>query len=243
MPFFDPSHYRACAQPFAPRSTNALLHYAFVGRYEGYATSPYFDTAYYSANNHDVRYSGTDPLLHFTRRGWKEGRCPSPMVNSDRFFRAVRKKVGSNHESRQDDDAEATVAVESQIRHLLWTAAPPSDADWEALPVPKRREPVHADVIVPVFTGMAETLRCLYNVLRFRQETAFELVVINDMSPDMQLVHTLRHLAARGFFTYLNNDVNWALSNPPIAGSGFIWIGMSCCSIPIPNPTTTGWID
>jgi GT2 family glycosyltransferase len=208
MPFFDPIHYRACARPFKPQSINTLLHYAFVGRYEGYATSPYFDPAYYSAHNHDVKYSGMDPILHFTRRGWKEGRCPSPMVNSDRFFQAVRKKAGSNHTSKQDDEAEATVDVESQIRDLLWRTSPPSDADWEALPVPERREPVHVDVIVPVFAGMAETLQCLYNVLRFRQEAAFELVVINDASPDMQLVYSLRRLAARGYFTYLTNDVN-----------------------------------
>jgi O-antigen biosynthesis protein len=208
LPFFDPVHYRACAGRVIPRLFNTLLHYSFVGRYEGYSTSPCFDTAYYLTHNRDVAYSGMDPLLHFTRWGWKEGRCPSPMLKQDLFFKTVRQKTLSNHAVSPDVVPCSDVDVESWIRQMFWTTSTPSDADWKALPIPKRQEPVQVDVIVPVYRGMAETLRCLYNVLRFRQETAFELVVINDNSPDIQLVQALRRLAERGYFSYIDNKVN-----------------------------------
>ncbi|MFM7784675.1 MAG: glycosyltransferase, partial [Gammaproteobacteria bacterium] len=53
MPLFDPVYYRAHAGEGALGS-NALLHYAWVGRYRKVATSPWFDTDYYLRLNRDV---------------------------------------------------------------------------------------------------------------------------------------------------------------------------------------------
>ena len=58
--------------------------------------------------------------------------------------------------------------------------------------------PDAVDVIVPVYKGRAETLRCLYSVLAASCSTSFELIVINDASPDEQLVKELQRLAGQG---------------------------------------------
>ena len=54
------------------------------------------------------------------------------------------------------------------------------------------------DVIVPVHGAAAATRRCLESVLAARQQTAFELVVVDDASPDPELVRYLRGLAGAG---------------------------------------------
>ncbi|PIQ13986.1 MAG: hypothetical protein COW70_01700 [Hydrogenophilales bacterium CG18_big_fil_WC_8_21_14_2_50_58_12] len=67
---------------------------------------------------------------------------------------------------------------------------------------------VHVDVIVPVYKDKQLTLRCLYSVLAAKQQTAFELIVINDASPDGELVSCLQELKRQGLITLIENDVN-----------------------------------
>lgn len=67
---------------------------------------------------------------------------------------------------------------------------------------------VKCDVIVPVYDGHAETLNCLVKVLQSKNETPYELIVINDASPNEWLVKDLEQLAAAGLFTLLHNKRN-----------------------------------
>jgi GT2 family glycosyltransferase/glycosyltransferase involved in cell wall biosynthesis len=64
------------------------------------------------------------------------------------------------------------------------------------------------DVIVPVYKGRPETLRCLLSVLNSIDKTPYELVVINDCSPDAELVADLQRLSVHGLFSLLGNDRN-----------------------------------
>jgi GT2 family glycosyltransferase/glycosyltransferase involved in cell wall biosynthesis len=63
-------------------------------------------------------------------------------------------------------------------------------------------------VVVPVYKGHLETLRCLHSVLVARTSTPFELVVINDASPDKKLAADLEQLAEQGLFTLYRNSSN-----------------------------------
>lgn len=87
-------------------------------------------------------------------------------------------------------------------RELVWEQA----ETWSA-PVLASEQAI-VDVIVPVYGGYAETLACIRSVLRARAMTQFELVVINDCSPDLLLKNALRQLAAVEGFTLLENDLN-----------------------------------
>lgn len=64
------------------------------------------------------------------------------------------------------------------------------------------------DVIVPVYRGVEETLACLHSVLGAQTTTVFELIVLNDASPEAPLVARLDELAAQGKLTLLHNDEN-----------------------------------
>ncbi|HYT92900.1 MAG TPA: glycosyltransferase, partial [Gemmataceae bacterium] len=64
------------------------------------------------------------------------------------------------------------------------------------------------DVIIPVYKGLTETLRCLQTVLSAKTTIAHEVVVINDSSPDLLLACSLRMMSNKGLITLLENPVN-----------------------------------
>lgn len=90
----------------------------------------------------------------------------------------------------------------------------PSSDDWQALAHTRRGKAVQPDgvqpvaVIVPVYKGYNETLRCLYSVLAAECDTPFTLTVINDASPDYKLVEKLRQLQEQGLFELISHDMN-----------------------------------
>jgi GT2 family glycosyltransferase/glycosyltransferase involved in cell wall biosynthesis len=64
------------------------------------------------------------------------------------------------------------------------------------------------DVVVPVYKGLDETLRCLRSVLLALPSSRYELIVVNDASPDPILTSCLRDIAERGSITLLENPLN-----------------------------------
>jgi len=68
--------------------------------------------------------------------------------------------------------------------------------------------PPVVDVIVPVYDGLAETLRCIFSVLIARQATPYRLLMINDCSPNPELVTWLEWLAQIGVGDLVSNPVN-----------------------------------
>jgi GT2 family glycosyltransferase len=181
-PLFDPSHYRGQAKARLA-GVNTLLHYAWVGRHLGHSPSAWFDLPYYLAHNKDVARAGVDPLRHYLLHGRLEGRLPSPQVAPYPFPLA----------------ASATP----------WQL--PADVIAHAATVPLKRSGAVAtrvDVIVPVFRGFSETVRCLESVLRAPTQIPFELIVIDDCGPDETLTDWLTHQAEQGAFTLLRNASN-----------------------------------
>jgi O-antigen biosynthesis protein len=64
------------------------------------------------------------------------------------------------------------------------------------------------DVIVPVYRGYDDTLACIHSVLASGNTTAHELVVINDASPEPDLVNALEAIAAQGLIDLVRNETN-----------------------------------
>ena len=80
-------------------------------------------------------------------------------------------------------------------------------AAWPGKAVNSGRQ-TSVDVIVPVYRGMEETLRCLWSILRAKVETAYELIVVDDCGPEPQLTAKLAELAQLGRFVLLRNPRN-----------------------------------
>ncbi len=218
LALFDPDYYRARAE-CRLTCVNALLHYTYVGRYLRISPSPWFDIDFYLAVNKDVARAGFDPLHHFLNWGGAEGRSPSPQFDSAYYLRTnpqvAQRRINpllhylrmGRFEGRPTMPSENDLCAEIVLGNACQAAMPENEA-WAAL---AQRADIHnaaVDVVVPVYKGRAETLRCLYSVLTATNTTAYELVVIDDASPDAMLAADLERLAARKLFTLLTNLEN-----------------------------------
>ena len=226
MQLFDARHYTGQLEGRRHPGVNRLLHYALEGRRRGLSPCAWFDPAYYLERNADVRSSGVDPLTHFVNWGWKEGRRPAARFEPTA---GSRQSLMQRLAVARPPEGEAPQPVDPLKRYLLeglpagarplephllpW--AVPSRLDgrdyldlsaWRGLPRPSAQPQV--DVIVPVYAGAQETLRCLWSVLSAACETPFELVVIDDSSPEPALSAHLRELAALGLVHLLVNEHN-----------------------------------
>ncbi|MGQ9811819.1 MAG: glycosyltransferase [Dissulfurimicrobium sp.] len=64
------------------------------------------------------------------------------------------------------------------------------------------------DIIIPVYKGEIETKNCIDSVLSYKQDTPFEIIVVNDNSPDMFIYEYLCDLSDRGLITLIHNPEN-----------------------------------
>lgn len=119
------------------------------------------------------------------------------------------------------DNPDLRVAGADPLRHYVargWAegrvGAPhdgnPVEPSFDHLPgrkdAPQRAGSV--DVIVPVHGARQETLCCLHSVLAAKTEIPYRLIVIDDASPDHDLVEALRRLDRSGHVHAVFNDRN-----------------------------------
>lgn len=220
MVFFDPVYYRSHVRGRTKR-VNALLHYAYIGRYRRISPSPWFDVDYYLSHNKDVARAGIDPLLHYLKWGGLEGRSPCPQFDGSYYLRSYPDVVAARinplihylffgrikglrtlpeHRDATSPDAQTGGAYHPVI---------PGHEAWSLLRPRGEVRAAEVDVVVPVYNARIETLRCLYSVLSALCDTPFSLIVINDASPDLDLVEDLQRLAHLGLFTLLSNSENY----------------------------------
>lgn len=211
QPLFDTAYYLAQVEHDpAARLANPVLHYAFVGRHWGLSPSPHFDPEFYLDANPDVAGSGMDPLLHFIRFGGSEGRSQSRHFNSREYLLA-RQEIGRGTNPLLhylQTGAEAAWSKQPRTPRGADAHPVPEWRDWAGrLPARPSGEPL-VDVVVPVYRNRQLTLRCLYSVLSAPVRTPYELVVVDDGTPEPELAQALRGLADAGLLTLLTNEVN-----------------------------------
>jgi O-antigen biosynthesis protein len=204
---------------------NRLLHYALWGRFAGLRTSVWFDSGHYLRVHRDVAASGIDPLRHFINDGWREARSPVPgfAVGSDsgqsllkRLSRLAGQSGGGAQASLDNfllsglPDG-APLPLQGRVPWVPHRVLDGQDfllqSTWQGLAARSVSASTFA-VIVPVYAGVQETLRCLWAVLSAPCRTPFELLVVDDCSPDPALSAMLVQLAQKGLLRLLVNPDN-----------------------------------
>lgn len=218
MAVFDPQCYRKSTSGWT-RQINALLHFSYVGRYGKANPSPWFDVEYYLKNNKDVARTGIDPLRHYLEWGGLEGRSPcaqfdgayylkkNPDVCEARINPLLHYLQHGRFEGRRTVPA-FYLGYPKDVGEEMPAALLPSEEEWQDLNVKQSDIEPLIDVVIPVYKGREETLRCIYSVLSASCNIPYELVVLNDASPDKELVDDLHTLASRGLFRLLENEEN-----------------------------------
>ena len=176
-------------------------------------TSGLFDADFYVGQG--AACGNCDPLAHYLEIGWKLGLDPGPAFSTTGYLGAhpdvcaaginplLHYMLHGRQERRECPDPRR-VLKSNPVR----TPVEPAGPDWDALRTrPASGEPV-VDVVVPVFQGRAETLRCLFSVLSSKPALPFQLIVIDDCSPDAGLSAEMKRLAQAGHFSLHTNPEN-----------------------------------
>lgn len=221
-PLFEPFYYRAHYSELA-WSKNSLLHYFHKGWLLRFSPSENFDINFYLRHNKDVSFSLKEPMLHYFRYGGLEGRSPNPKFDGLFYLKTYQeclqmKITPLEHYLFFGRSAGYFTSSDVQIRnyHISKSPSNKSIAKYKRTIFIKGLKPLKfnvppvVDVIIPVYSGYEESLRAIASVLVSGKisKTAFELIVINDASPDDRLNKILDKLAKKKLFTYIKNSKN-----------------------------------
>jgi len=201
-PLFDGEFYLAVHPDVAASGMDPLTHYVLFGSLEGRRPHPWFDPAFYRSRNPDVAQARVETVQHYLEHGAAEGRDPHPLFDTlfyrEEYGHTLKGLTPLEHfalDGRRQGNR--TNAMECVERFLPAAISP--------LPPARGRQ---VDIVVPVYKGLDETRACLESVLAARNREPFELIVINDLSPEAALTDWLREGSATGAFTLLENEAN-----------------------------------
>jgi GT2 family glycosyltransferase/glycosyltransferase involved in cell wall biosynthesis len=124
-------------------------------------------------------------------------------------YKTIRRLLGPSRKGIPGTDPKID-AIAPHARPVSPRPKAPDATAWDELAGGARapRRPPVVDVIVPVYRGHDDTLACLHSVLASRNVTAYELVVIDDASPEPDLAAALDAIAARGLIDLVRNPAN-----------------------------------
>jgi GT2 family glycosyltransferase len=98
------------------------------------------------------------------------------------------------------------------------------------------------DVIVPVYGSRTLVMECLLSVLDAKNELQSELIVIDDASPDPELIAELRRMSKQCSFTFIENTTN--LGFPGTANRGMrIHEDRDVVLLNSDTKVASGWLD
>jgi GT2 family glycosyltransferase/glycosyltransferase involved in cell wall biosynthesis len=206
---------RRWVRTFLPRAHRGAAEISRVGRAENLAdqralvaASGLFDAEFYLRRCPRAAASGVDPIEHFLLDGWRHGIDPGPGFSIEHYLAAnadVRDtEVNPLLHYLTYGKAEGRSLVRSPERagadRAVKRAVAPTPEEWKAVVAAWKDPPgvPVVDVLVPVYCGLDETMRCIFSVLSEPQRTPYRLVVIDDCSPDDDLRAGLDEIAARG---------------------------------------------
>jgi GT2 family glycosyltransferase/glycosyltransferase involved in cell wall biosynthesis len=198
--FFDAAWYSARYPDTTGAERDPIVHFIRHGLAEHRDPNPFFDSNWYLEHNPDVSVSGMHPLLHYLQSGAPELRNPHP--NFDAVWYAGQHPESAANPLLYHLRIGRPLGFPTEKPFDLGAYLPSQSA---ALNLPSR---LVVDVVVPVYRGLEETKRCIQSVLAARGKPLGRIIVVEDRSPDPDLVAWLAELAAQGAITLLRNPRN-----------------------------------
>ena len=178
--------------------------------------SKLFDEEYYLRKYSDeIAASGMSPALHYWKIGGGMGFDPSEHFSGSRYLSEYPEVQRANmnpllhyllhgsHEGRHIFPVASTAAKPRA----------PSASAWDDLEIQLRsadQPPTLVDVVIPVYRGLHETANCIYTVLQSKLKgvLGFDVVVVDDASPEPALSRLLDDLSTRGMIKLSRNPKN-----------------------------------
>lgn len=169
-----------------------------------------FDAAHYAAaaGLGPGRPAG-EAALHYLLVGSRRGLSPNPAFDPERYRRDNPDSVVEGYEALAH--ARRFGVLQRRLAGSFEAAAPAVPGLGEILAgAPQGREgpAPEVNVVVPVYRGTDDALRTLGHVLASRNTCRFDIVVVDDASPEPETRAALDALAAHGLVRLLRNERN-----------------------------------
>ncbi|MDQ2763167.1 MAG: glycosyltransferase, partial [Pseudomonadota bacterium] len=195
--FLDADWYKARYPDIAAGDIDPCQHFIRYGAAEKRDPNRFFDSAWYVEHNSDVAASGLNPLLHYAQAGAAELRNPHPRFDAV-YYVEQHPDAASNpllYHLRVGLARGYLTEKPIDIRDYLPSENP-------ALPLPNG---VFADVVIPVHREFQDAACCIRSVLADRALPLARIIVIDDRSPEAELIGWLRDLADEGQIYLIRN--------------------------------------
>ena len=181
-----------------------------------------FDDAFYLGTYPELRKLRIGPVRHYIMAGWKQGKDPNELFSTKAYLEMYHDvadmKVNPFQHYVVHGREEGRIAVVSGARRkallrpseaLVVPPTPPEEL-WATLPRrvidPPSRHAVN--VVIPVYRSLEHVSATLQSVLASPCETPFEVVVIDDCSPEPEVSALLARLGESGHIRLLVNEHN-----------------------------------
>ncbi len=170
-----------------------------------------FDSAFYYKEYPDVASANVHALTHYVDYGWREGRNPNALFWTKyylaRYPEVQRSRLNPFYHYLTSGREKGFKP--NPMGSSFWERPrAPTDSQWSTAKPAVTPGGSDVSVVMPVYKGYDDTLAAIFSVLANPQRLKFELIIINDKSPDDRLTDALRRLAEKGLFVYAENDEN-----------------------------------
>ncbi|MBU3560604.1 glycosyltransferase [Polynucleobacter hallstattensis] len=162
--FFDKSWYKARYADINNSKLNPIDHYIKFGAKEGRWPNPFFDSGWYLKAYSDVDISGLNPLLHYVKYGISEERPLSNKFFSDQFLikfplQGIARRIKGKSKLNKGE-------IKNELSRI-----------------PTSSKPL-VSIIIPVYGKLEYTIQCLISISVYPPKIPFEIIIIDDCSPD-----------------------------------------------------------
>jgi len=186
--------------------------------YERKVLKENFDYDYYIETYEDIKNSGVDPLHHYITYGWKENRNPTPYFDTE-WYRSNIEIGNMNPFSHwllvgkyfynlgKTNKQIATLEHKREERDTSLFIIDPEKyeiKDYIRLVAPKYENP-KVSIIIPAYNQAKYTMACIETILTNTKDVTFEIIVMDDKSPDKEAREIGKYLEN---ITFISNEVN-----------------------------------
>jgi GT2 family glycosyltransferase/glycosyltransferase involved in cell wall biosynthesis len=183
-PLFDANFYLEKNTDVSDSGVDAFSHFLASGFKEKRSPHPLFDTKYYLEQNPDVKSSGVNPLIHFLQIGSREGRNPSATFDVNYYVAKYKDVIpeGMNalkHYATEGARRGFLTNKTGEAEVSAWEDVDPADIVFETY-----LDTIDVSIVIPSYKQNDFTLRCLKSLATHQSRYRFEVIVVDDCSPD-----------------------------------------------------------
>lgn len=196
-PYFDREYYLKEYPDIPSCGIDPFDHFCLYGVTEGRSPCEYYSYKFYTNQNKDIPHDPLSALVHFVSHGDSEMRDSSVIFSSTWYYSYY---------------PDVKLSQLPPLKHFLLKGKAEGNECCRRLSIedylPLKTSLKKPTVIIPIYRGLEETIDCIKSVKESRNATAHRILIINDCSPDKELLKYLNSLQETADFEILHNKRN-----------------------------------